>query len=90
MAWSNHHFGVAKRLGDWRTCHRSLQPNMMYSHFYHAIYATPDQALARTLGYLAKKFPDYDWKHVSTDEQHKKQLFVIVCEGTRKCCTQPS
>ena len=63
---------------------------MMYSHFYHAIYSTPDVALERTMDYLSKKFPDYDWKHHSTDEKTEKQLFVIVCEGTKKCCTQPA
>lgn len=61
---------------------------MMFSHFYHAIYATPDQARERTMDYLAKKFPDYDWKHHKTETHTENQLFVVVCEGIKRC-TQP-
>lgn len=61
---------------------------MMFSHFYHAIYASPEQALERTMDYLSKKFPDYDWKHHKTDVQTENQLFVIVCEGTKRCTQQ--
>jgi hypothetical protein len=86
MAWSNHHYGVGRRLGDWLHHDRSVPQAMMYSHFYHAIYAAPEQALARTMDSLAKKFPDYEWKHHKTDVVAENQLFVIVCEGIKKCC----
>ena len=89
MAWSNHHFGVAQRLGDWRADHRSVPAQMMYSHFYHGRYMSPEEAKERTMTQLKQRFPDYEWREENVQHDPRGH-FVIVCEGTKKCCTQPA